>query len=252
VSNCTAWYLAESQDDCVSVPQAFGNLSLVEFLQWNPSILSADCTGFTLGYYYCINWPWASSNNDSNYDTIDYDTWMFPDSTCDTDTTNVTSAAPINTPTPIPTAPAQLPNGTLTYCTGYYTVQAGDSCALLQTYFGVNFGQLLSWNPSLGPNCEYLVIGNTYCVKPPVSPSTTVSFPQPTETAFNQPQQSGIVGTCASYYYVTSADNCETVERKFGITDAEFRSWNTFIDTQCTNLWAGYYCCVSASDNSGD
>lgn len=49
-------------------------------------------------------------------------------------------------------------------CNRYYTFVPGDSCAAIQSHFSITFAQLYSWNPDIGSDSEYLVIGKQYCV----------------------------------------------------------------------------------------
>jgi LysM repeat protein len=39
------------------------------------------------------------------------------------------------------------PVGVLSGCPQYYTVQSGDSCAGIESQFGISFQQLWAWNP---------------------------------------------------------------------------------------------------------
>jgi hypothetical protein len=80
-----------------------------------------------------------------------------------------------------------------------------------------------------------------------VPPSTTTTTKPASSTTAPQPEQSGIVGNCNKYYKVVSGDGCDVIEKKNGITDAQFRKWNTGIDAGCTNVFLGYYVCVGTS-----
>ncbi|KAL1844762.1 hypothetical protein VTK73DRAFT_1832 [Phialemonium thermophilum] len=46
-----------------------------------------------------------------------------------------------------------------------------------------------------------------------------------------------IVSSCSRYYLVASGDTCDTIVKKSGITLANFRRWNPYINAACTNLW---------------
>jgi hypothetical protein len=50
------------------------------------------------------------------------------------------------------------------HCHQMHRVQAGDSCAALQERYGMTWHQFHGWNPSLGDDCQWLVIGKGYCV----------------------------------------------------------------------------------------
>ncbi|OJJ42541.1 hypothetical protein ASPZODRAFT_162157 [Penicilliopsis zonata CBS 506.65] len=59
------------------------------------------------------------------------------------------------------------------------------------------------------------------------------------------PTLPGIASNCVEFYTVVSGDYCEAVEKRFGITAADFLAWNPSISTDClTNFWAGYAYCV--------
>lgn len=42
-------------------------------------------------------------------------------------------------------------------------------------------------------------------------------------------------------------DNCYSLAFALGITDAELRVLNPFIDTGCTNIWLNYWICAAAT-----
>lgn len=58
-------------------------------------------------------------------------------------------------------------SGEVSGCQEHYTVQSGDSCSAIQSTDNITFSQFYKWNPSIGSNCQYLVIGDAYCVKAP-------------------------------------------------------------------------------------
>ncbi|OBT40113.1 hypothetical protein VE00_10006 [Pseudogymnoascus sp. WSF 3629] len=230
VSDCTAWYRATETDNCTSVPQTFGNFSLVEFTQWN-SINPTNCTGFDTGYFYCINWPWSSSTNfnSSSFNDTDYSTWRFPINSCYNSTVNVTTTVPSTTTSTTTTA------GPTSTCVKSYTVVAGDSCAAIQAAYSITFAQLLAWNPSIGSNCEYLAIGNTYCVSQSAGTTTTTSS-QPTQTS-----------SCTKSYTVVAGDSCAAIEASYSITFAQLLAWNPSIGSNCEYLAIGNTYCVAQS-----
>jgi len=46
---------------------------------------------------------------------------------------------------------------------------------------------------------------------------------------------------------VRSGDSCYTIELAQGVTLAQLLSWNTQVNSLCTNLWLGYYICIGVS-----
>jgi LysM repeat protein len=75
---------------------------------------------------------------------------------------------------------------------------------------------------------------------------TTAATPTPTPTG-PQPQMPGIVSNCNKYYMVRSGDSCYTIELAQGVTLAQLLSWNTQVNSLCTNLWLSYYICIGVS-----
>jgi LysM repeat protein len=88
---------------------------------------------------------------------------------------------------------------------------------------------------------------NAYvCVGVPGASHVT-STPSPTPTTVGpQPQMPGVTTKCRTYYYVNSGDSCWSIEQAKGVSLDQLRSWNTGINSDCTNLWANAYICVSA------
>jgi hypothetical protein len=66
VSTCVNWYRADSGDTCALITEMFGTFSSTQFLQWNPAILS-DCSGLTVGDYYCVAIPSTPTTRTSAY-----------------------------------------------------------------------------------------------------------------------------------------------------------------------------------------
>lgn len=83
---------------------------------------------------------------------------------------------------------------------------------------------------------------------------TTTSIPSATATTIGgttyplppQPTRAGSTSQCKTWYTVVSSNTCDTIGGKFGVTFAQLRAWNTFIDATCSNLWPDYSLCVSS------
>ncbi|KAF1983688.1 carbohydrate-binding module family 50 protein [Aulographum hederae CBS 113979] len=58
------------------------------------------------------------------------------------------------------------------------------------------------------------------------------------------PKAAGYSTSCKTGYTIVSGDTCDKVDTKFGITFAQLRSWNTGLDSTCSNLMLGYSYCV--------
>ncbi|KAL4938545.1 hypothetical protein BDV06DRAFT_225910 [Aspergillus oleicola] len=59
---------------------------------------------------------------------------------------------------------------------------------------------------------------------------------------------SGIAENCDQFYQVSSGDSCDAIVARYGISIEQFRSWNSGINGDCTNLWLDYYVCVHVPD----
>ena len=59
---------------------------------------------------------------------------------------------------------AQEAPGASASCKGWYTVQSGDYCSVVEQKFGITMAQLMSWNTQLSSDCSNLWLGYSYCV----------------------------------------------------------------------------------------
>ena len=104
--------------------------------------------------------------------------------------------------------------GEVTGCLQYHTVQSGDTCTNVETIYSISFTELYQWNPSsafsiprcstliathiantkpaVGSSCQSLWLGYAYCVRGPVSSTSTTT----SGTSPPAPTQSGIVSNC--------------------------------------------------------
>ncbi|GIC84370.1 uncharacterized protein Aud_000186 [Aspergillus udagawae] len=129
VAGCQQFYTIQSGDSCSSVETEFG-ITFAQLYEWNPSI-GSNCETLWLGSAYCVKGPASSS----------------------TSTTTTSSG---------PSSPTQT--GVASNCNAWYTVPDGGSCAAIETQYGITFAQLYQWNPAIGSNCQYLLIGYAVCV----------------------------------------------------------------------------------------
>lgn len=171
------------------------------------------------------------------------------------------------------------------------TADAGATCSSFAASWGLSVEKLQQLNP--GITCPNLDTSKSYCVigtgTVEDDPSSTTSIPtkSTTPTTTNEgvtttnpasdhsPTMPGIASNCDGFYQVTSGDQCDTIAAKYGISEAQFRSWNSLVDestfstcfpfrlyfralsqnfyglwykhltfVECTNLWLDYYVCV--------
>ncbi|KAL2023349.1 hypothetical protein VTK56DRAFT_3087 [Thermocarpiscus australiensis] len=123
---------------------------------------------------------------------------------------------------------------------GFEALNPGVTCPTLVA--GRNY--CVFGSVSSGPTTNYTTTGTTFTTStlPPILSTTTTTT---TSSSPHQPTQPGLVANCNNFYLVSSSsDTCVGIETKFGISAAQFSSWNPFIHPQCDNLWLGYYVCV--------
>lgn len=59
------------------------------------------------------------------------------------------------------------------------------------------------------------------------------------------PKQPGTWTNCTAYFDVNFGRSCQSVLDYFGLTIAQFSTWNPEVGAQCENLWENYSYCVS-------
>ncbi|KAH7028810.1 uncharacterized protein B0I36DRAFT_410324 [Microdochium trichocladiopsis] len=129
----------------------------------------------------------------------------------------------------------------------------GATCQSFASAWGISVETLQKLNP--GITCPQLDDQQNYCVigtadeppKPTTSSTSTTAKPsEPTPS----PTMPGLASNCDAFHKVASGDNCAAIATKYGISGAQFSSWNSEIDKDCTNLWLGYYVCVHVAGAS--
>ncbi|RAK99291.1 LysM peptidoglycan-binding domain-containing protein [Aspergillus ibericus CBS 121593] len=153
-------------------------------------------------------------------------------------------------------------------CSYESAASPGDTCESLSAEWAMSVETFEALNP--GITCPDLVAGQDYCVAGTVSPggpTTTSSSLTPSTSTFTsttstlstlstssttsssspapyQPQQTGTAANCDRFYLVQLGDSCDKIEAQFDISASEFLDWNPSINSDCTNILAGYYYCV--------
>lgn len=208
VGNCDRFYKIQSGDGCDSIAQKNG-ITPAQFKSWNTEI-NASCSNLWLDYYVCVHVPGATTPP----------------------TTTTTGPSPSNSP---------LMPGVVGTCNRFYKVQSGDGCDSIAQKNGITTTQLKSWNTEINASCSNLWLDYYICTGIPGA-ATSPSPPSPTGAA----PMPGIVPGCTRYYRVVSGDSCDAIASKAGITVANFRKWNTYINAGCTNLWLDALVCTKA------
>lgn len=143
---------------------------------------------------------------------------------------------------PLPSGPTQ--SRITANCNEFYEIKSGSSCSAVESTFSITFAQLYAWNPAIGNNCQYLVIGDAICVSGPTTSSSTSSGTQVTRRG---PTQSGIAANCNAYYLAQSGDSCSEIESRYGIAFTQLYTWNPAIGSNCQFLDVGDTYCVGVS-----
>lgn len=214
ISTCNRYHKAEEGDFCASVVAQYG-ITLDQFLAWNTA-LSADCSGFWLGYYYCVGIPGIDP--------------------------------PTTTATGLPPGPSPTQPGIVETCDKYHKAVSGDNCADVSAKYGITLDQFLEWNTAVSADCTGFWLGYYYCVGVPGTepPATTTTSSPPTGPS---PTQPGIIESCTRYHKAISEDTCVTIVEQYGTFSLEeFLSWNEAVGADCSGLWLGYYYCIGKLD----
>ncbi|KAK3901605.1 hypothetical protein C8A05DRAFT_34695 [Staphylotrichum tortipilum] len=106
------------------------------------------------------------------------------------------------------TPPAPTFTGSPSSCNKWYVIASGDTCAAVETKFGISHADFIAWNPAVSNDCATnFWLGQAYCI--------------------------------------VDGDDCGKVEATFGITHAQFIAWNPVVSSDCqTNFSLGQAYCV--------
>ncbi|TGO13948.1 hypothetical protein BTUL_0060g00030 [Botrytis tulipae] len=220
-TNATFLEIEKSINECVWVA-GIEEITLANFLSWNPSLAAQDPTNCTLspGYRYCIQ----------RYKPTP---------------TIVPTSTSIYNPFIAATA-TDAPPGTAKNCNAYGSMYGGDiediTCDDTFKFYAIDLPKFYSLNPWVNSDCSGLYSGlnstsfRSFCVG--TSSSAASAPPAPT--------QSGIVPTCSEFYTVQPGDTCPSIELRYGILFEQFLAWNTAVLQNCTLLIIGDSVCVSA------
>ncbi|KAF8537777.1 hypothetical protein BDD12DRAFT_780083 [Trichophaea hybrida] len=99
---------------------------------------------------------------------------------------------------------------------GKYNVISGDSCQQIAAKTNTAAEAIIAANPLINSQCTNLAIGQIICLP----------------------------GACDTYI-PQNGETCATVAQEHKITVKEFLIWNPYINSQCSNMFAGLSYCVS-------
>ncbi|KAK3312922.1 hypothetical protein B0H66DRAFT_644063 [Apodospora peruviana] len=220
VSNCDAFYLVKSGDNCEKIATANG-ISVSQFTTWNTQVGGASCSGLWLDVYVCVS-------------IIGH--------TPTTSKSSTTTGNGIATPTP--TQPGMVGN-----CDAFYKVKSGDNCEKIASANGISVSQFTTWNSQIGgAACNGLWVDVYVCVSivghTPTTPVKTTTTTAGNGIATPTPIQDGMTKSCKKFYFINQGDTCATIASKNKITVTQFVSWNPAVKSDCTGMWANTYACI--------
>lgn len=222
VDNCNKFHFVKKGQSC-SVVLSEAKVSEAQLFEWNPSV-NRDCSGLWAEVYVCVGVIGQATTTSA------------------APSTTTTAGNGIATPTPIQ-------EGMVGNCNKFHFVKEGQSCASVLSESGVSEAQLYRWNPAVKSDCSglwskvYVCIGTT-------DPITTSTTAEPTTTlpgngiATPSPIQSGMVGNCNKFHFVSKGNSCQQIVAYQGITLDEFVRWNTGFGSNCNNMQGETWACV--------
>ncbi|KAG5644213.1 hypothetical protein DXG03_008876, partial [Asterophora parasitica] len=211
VSGCTSFF-TETNLLCWQIFSQFG-ITQQDFEAWNGG--ANVCNTLQSGLAYCVARTAPSTSKAPSTSTTS--------STSTTPSTPTNPASPISTPTNV--APNVVPR-----CTAFFT-ETNLFCYEIAAKFGISVDDFQAWNGGSSV-CNTLQTGLAYCV-----------------AALPANAASGVVPGCRSFFTETNL-LCYQIADKFGITVAQFQSWNGGSNV-CNVLETGVaYCVVGPASGS--
>lgn len=246
VPQCQSYYIVKSGDTCGSIMAAFGQTS-TNFYYNNPSI---NCNALIPGQQICLTNIIITTTTTTTTKPVPICHSYYnvqPGDSCASIINQfgqVTNTFYANNPTLNCNAlvPGQsvclynviytttVPTTTTTtrftpVCDQYHTVQSGDTCGSIISYYGQVPNTFYANNPTINCNSA-LTPGQIICLTSVVITTTQPPF---------QP-------ACQSWYTVKSGDTCSYIINYYGQSSTQFTQNNPNIN--CNNLQAGQSICL--------
>ncbi|KAK0670018.1 carbohydrate-binding module family 50 protein [Cercophora samala] len=169
-----------------------------------------------------------------------------------------TSQPPVETP---PNHELPIREGAISTCTEYADVPDDWECTDVLENYELTISQLFEYNPAVKSDCSGLWPGMAYCIRAPgydeddsstsASGTMTATTTSTSSASPGGPTHTGQPANCNKWHVVVSGDTCETVPTKYGITNAQFLSWNPAVSSDCTsNFWIGQAYCVGTTSST--
>lgn len=220
VSNCNKFHFVEKGKSCSDVLRE-AQVSEAQLYEWNPAV-KRDCSGLWVGVYVCVG-------------VVGQTTTAVPPPTTTAPDNGIT------TPTPIQ-------EGMVSDCNKFFFVKEGQTCASVLSDNGISERRLFELNPAVKSDCSGLWSKVWVCVGT-VNEATTTSSQTTTTAPGNgistpSPIQSGMVGNCNKFHWVSKGNSCQQIVAYQGITLEEFVKWNSGFGSNCNNMQAEAWACV--------
>lgn len=122
-------------------------------------------------------------------------------------------------------------------CSFLVAPSMGDTCESFGQTWGLTVDQFKTLNPDA--QCPNLDTSRNYCligtVTSPAGTTTSTSTTLMTSTTTksstgHSPTMPGLAGNCDKFYKVSSGDQCDAIEKQYGISDNQFKKWNLEIN----------------------
>lgn len=217
VDNCNKFHFVQSGESCAAIASKY-SITSAQFLKWNPSV-EDGCTGLWANAYACVS---VIGHTPS------------PSTRATTTKATTTKAATSST------IPVQA--GIDKNCNKFHQIQSTTTCTSIEKYYSLPFATFFKWNPSVGNNCESLLVGYNVCVgvtgwKPtPTTGNNGIATPSPIQT--------GMISSCNKFHPIAAKTTCDSLKSYYNLDMADFFKWNPAVGTACTKLWVGYNVCV--------
>ncbi|WZH42205.1 uncharacterized protein QYS62_003195 [Fusarium acuminatum] len=224
IGTCTSFYQANKGDTCGKIIAKYQTFDSSDFFKWNPAI-KEDCSGIWANYWYCVGVP-------------------------GTPTAPPTQTAPSTVKPTGPSKPTTTQEGLVTSCTAFHMATKGETCdKIISTIGTFDFDTFFKWNPAVGEDCSGIWANYYYCIgvpgTPTAHPSLTSIKPAGTGIPTPSPIQEGMVKNCNKFHPVSKTTTCDSIEKYYKLSFAQFFAWNPAVGEDCSGLWANYNVCVS-------
>ncbi|OGM50928.1 hypothetical protein ABOM_000718 [Aspergillus bombycis] len=252
----------QASDTCDSVVGGLGNVTLPQFLAWNPNFNSLCLNSpFFIGYEVCISPPGGYLNHTSN----------------DNSSPTVTAGS-----SGVAAFPTNAVDGSSHNCSLWYTVVEGDECGLVTLAQSISLTDFYFLNPEIDENCSNLQLSRAYCVRPvgsitsypnytitgvlpiTVPPATFSSVNTAIPTSTNDPGYEyieppllptapGTIRDCYLYQNSPSFTTlCRDLARDNDVSGEDLAEWNPSLEKDMANctLTSTYSYCVKKYENS--